>query len=149
MQNLQTVRQHSHGILARAEEAQARPLWEALAPELPAYTRLRGPEPGMVMVQGRIAGDGSPFALGEATVTRCTIQLSSGVRGTGHVLGRNAFLAEVTAVADALVQEESTRHLVEKGLLQPLSALQKKKARLRDAETAATRVDFFTLVRGD
>ncbi len=36
---------------------------------------LRPPETGLVMTRGRIGGDGRPFNLGEATVTRAAVRL--------------------------------------------------------------------------
>ncbi|MBC7801444.1 MAG: phosphonate C-P lyase system protein PhnG, partial [Gemmatimonadaceae bacterium] len=52
-------------VLARAT---AKELTEAADGRLPAYTRLRGPEAGLVMLQGRAGGTGQPFNLGEASV---------------------------------------------------------------------------------
>ena len=46
---------------------------EAIA--LPAHENLREPENGLVMVRGRIGGDGAPFNLGEATVSRAAVRL--------------------------------------------------------------------------
>ncbi|MGQ3358871.1 MAG: phosphonate C-P lyase system protein PhnG, partial [Phreatobacter sp.] len=39
---------------------------------------LRAPEIGLVMVRGRVGGDGAPFNLGEATVTRAAVALPDG-----------------------------------------------------------------------
>src|SRR5262249_4145047 len=56
---------------------------------LPAHDALRAPECGLVMVQGRIGGDGPPFNVGEATVSRAAVRLQSGETGIGYVLGRD------------------------------------------------------------
>ena len=48
---------------------------------LPDYENLREPENGLVMVRGRIGGDGAPFNLGEATVSRAAVRLSTGEVG--------------------------------------------------------------------
>ena len=39
------------------------------------YVELRAAETGLVMLRGRIGGDGDPFNLGEATVTRAAVQI--------------------------------------------------------------------------
>ena len=66
---------------------------------------MRGPETGLVMVRGRAGGSGSPFNLGEMTVTRCTVQLGSGTAGHAYIAGRDERQAELAAVADALLQD--------------------------------------------
>ena len=42
------------------------------------------------MLRGRVGGDGAPFNVGEATVTRAVVELPSGERGYAHILGRDA-----------------------------------------------------------
>ena len=56
---------------------------------MPAHEDLREPENGLVMVRGRIGGDGAPFNLGEATVSRAAVRLSTGEVGFGYTLGRD------------------------------------------------------------
>ena len=115
----------------------------------PAHREIRLAETGLVMVRGRIGGDGAPFNLGEATVTRCAVQLASGEIGFGYVLGRDDEKARLAALADALWQSAPHRDALEQHLLIPLRERQRARlARTRD-ETAATKVDFFTLVRGE
>src|SRR4028118_337616 len=75
------------------------------APPLPAHTRLRGPETGLVMARGRQGGDGAPFNLGEMTVTRCTVGLGSAAVGHAYGAGRDARKAELAAVLDAALQD--------------------------------------------
>ena len=43
---------------------------------LPVHEDLRQPENGLVMVRGRVGGDGAPFNLGEATVSRAAVRIS-------------------------------------------------------------------------
>lgn len=109
---------------------------------------LRAPEIGLVMVRGRIGGDGAPFNLGEATVTRAAVALPDGVIGFGHVLGRDKDRARLSALADALWQAPATRDAVE-ALLAPVRARIAAETTLKRERAAATRVDFFTMVRGD
>src|SRR5580698_412180 len=98
-----SARQHWMSVLARAPAETI----EALLTRdghLPAWTRVRGPETGLVMVRGRAGGSGSPFNLGEMTVTRCTVRLGSGTAGHAYIAGRDERRAEMAAVADALLQ---------------------------------------------
>jgi alpha-D-ribose 1-methylphosphonate 5-triphosphate synthase subunit PhnG len=135
-------------LLARAERGELDAAWEAL-PERPAVQPVRGPETGLVMVRGRIGGGGSPFNLGEVTVTRTTIRIASGKVGHAHALGTDRERSRLAAIFDALWQEPATKDFVERTILAPVAerigAADAKKA----DETAATRVDFFTMVRGE
>jgi alpha-D-ribose 1-methylphosphonate 5-triphosphate synthase subunit PhnG len=117
--------------------------------ELPAHQNLREPESGLVMVRGRIGGDGAPFNLGEATVSRAAVLLASGELGIGYTLGRDRRKAELIALCDALIQSRDHAEMVEARVLVPLRARQISERRRVAAETAATRVDFYTLVRGE
>jgi alpha-D-ribose 1-methylphosphonate 5-triphosphate synthase subunit PhnG len=120
----------------------------ALGPT-PAHDEVRPAETGLVMVRGRIGGDGAPFNLGEATVTRCAVQLSSGEIGFGYVLGRDRVKARLAALTDALWQCADRRAAVERNVLAPLRKRQQERLARSREDTAATKVDFFTLVRGD
>ena len=117
--------------------------------DLPSFQRLREPETGLVMVRGRIGGDGAPFNLGEATVARAAVRLDSGQVGFGYTLGRDASKAELIALCDALLQTDDFAATITHAVLTPLKQnLADQRAR-KAAETAATRVDFYTLVRGE
>jgi alpha-D-ribose 1-methylphosphonate 5-triphosphate synthase subunit PhnG len=130
---------------ARTEEIAARV--GALGP--PDYVELRPVETGLVMLQGRIGGDGAPFNFGEATVTRATVRIASGEIGFSYVLGRDRNKARLAALCDALWQNEATREALEREVLAPIRMrLETERARRRE-EIAASRVDFFTLVRGE
>jgi alpha-D-ribose 1-methylphosphonate 5-triphosphate synthase subunit PhnG len=116
---------------------------------VPKHAELRPAETGLVMLRGRIGGDGAPFNLGEATVTRAALQLPSGETGFSYVLGRDREKARLAALVDALWQSEGKRADVEREIVTPIRArIERERAQSR-AETAATRVDFFTLVRGE
>jgi alpha-D-ribose 1-methylphosphonate 5-triphosphate synthase subunit PhnG len=137
--------------LALLVEATAEELARLLAnvATLPAHEVVRQPETGLVMVQGRIGGDGAPFNVGEATVSRAAVRLASGELGFGHVLGREREKARLVALCDALMQSAPHRAALEREVLAPLRARVATERRLAAARTAATKVDFFTLVRGD
>jgi alpha-D-ribose 1-methylphosphonate 5-triphosphate synthase subunit PhnG len=141
-------RKRAADLLARAERSELAGAWEALA-DKPVVQPVRGPETGLVMVRGRIGGGGAPFNLGEVTVTRATVRLASGAVGHAQAMGTDREKARLAAIFDALWQEEATQGFVEEKLLSPIAARIADAARRKADETAATRVDFFTLVRGD
>jgi alpha-D-ribose 1-methylphosphonate 5-triphosphate synthase subunit PhnG len=101
------------------------------------------------MVRGRIGGDGAPFNLGEATASRAAVRLSTGETGFGYTLGRDQQKARMIALCDALIQTVDHAETVEVQVLAPLRAAMLSERNRRAAETAATRVDFYTLVRGE
>ncbi|WP_117192959.1 phosphonate C-P lyase system protein PhnG [Rhizobium terrae] len=146
--NADTARRRAAGLLARATKDELHAAWERL-PSRPEVTPVRGPETGLVMVRGRIGGGGAPFNLGEATVTRATVLLGSGTAGHAHALGTAKENVRLAAIFDALWQEPGTRDYVEAALLAPIEARIAVEDRQKAEETAATRVDFFTMVRGD
>ena len=117
--------------------------------ELPDHETLRHPENGLVMVRGRIGGDGAPFNIGEASVTRAAIRLSTGEVGFGYVLGRDHDKARLVALCDALWQSPTYREVVERRVLDPLAWRHARRRQAAAERTAATRVEFFTLVRGE
>jgi len=110
---------------------------------------VRPAETGLVMLRGRIGGNGAPFNVGEATVTRAAVRLDSGETGFSYVLGRDARKARLAALCDALWQHQQYRATIEQQVIAPLQAAQQQKRAHQQAQTAATRVDFFTLVRGE
>ncbi|MCK0196640.1 phosphonate C-P lyase system protein PhnG [Ancylobacter sp. 6x-1] len=143
----QSARQALMAVLARAGKGELDAILDQLAP-IPAVQDLRAPEIGLVMLRGRIGGDGAAFNLGEATVSRAAIRLEGGAPGFSYRLGRSPASARVAAVIDALWQDEARRAAVEAALV-PLRARLAEGAATVRAETAATKVDFFTLVRGE
>jgi alpha-D-ribose 1-methylphosphonate 5-triphosphate synthase subunit PhnG len=129
-------------VLAKAPPARL----AALIPDLPPHDHLRAPEIGAVMVQGRVGGTGAPFNLGEMTVTRATVQLSCGTIGHAWVQGRDRAHATRAAVADALMQKDTPEAARAVATL----AAEADAARAhRAGKAAGTKVDFFTLVRGE
>ena len=144
----QGARRRSLGLLARATADELAAPLQANWPGLEARD-LKPAEMGLVMLRGRAGGDGAMFNLGEATVSRAVVELPTGERGYGHRLGRDLAQARRIAVLDALWQREADRPLVEARVLAPIAARLEAAARKSAEETAATRVDFFTLVRGE
>lgn len=133
-------RRHWMSVLARMPAAAMRPH----LPGLPPYRALRGPEIGLVMLRGRMGGDGAPFNLTEATVTRCTVEMA-GRMGHATVLGRDLEQAELAAALDAALQDPALQPALMAALIEPQAAEQAGR-RARDARRAeATRVQFFTM----
>ncbi len=143
----QVLRKAAMAVLAHSDAAEISGRLDAIA--LPAHENLREPENGLVMVRGRIGGDGAPFNLGEATVSRAAVRLSTGEVGFGYALGRDRQKAQMIALCDAMVQSDQFAGLVESGVIAPLRAALVANRNRKAAETAATRVDFYTLVRGE
>ena len=113
----------------------------------PACQDIRAPEIGLVMLRGRMGGDGAPFNMGEATVTRAAVRLETGEVGMSYLLGRDPARARLAAVIDAVWRRDGA--LVETVFIDPVQARIEADRRGAAARTAATRVDFFTLVRGE
>ncbi|MEN0001780.1 MAG: phosphonate C-P lyase system protein PhnG [Pseudomonadota bacterium] len=141
-------RQALMGTLAQAEWKDIAKAWSALGLD-PSFEIVRGPEIGTIALRGRIGGGGSPFNFGEATATRATIKLDNGAVGHAVIMGRDKAKAKVAAVIDALAQDPAHATVIDEKLIAPLAALKAKADHARASETAATKVDFFTMVRGD
>ncbi|MCA0995561.1 phosphonate C-P lyase system protein PhnG [Alloyangia pacifica] len=134
------------GLLARAPAERLAALMEGAA--VPRFDWLRVPETGGVMVRGRMGGTGAPFNMGEMTVTRCALRLGSGEVGHAHVQGRDRSHAERAALVDALMQGPRADEM-QAQVLTPLAAEEAARRDARAAKAAATKVDFFTMVRGE
>jgi alpha-D-ribose 1-methylphosphonate 5-triphosphate synthase subunit PhnG len=143
----QERRRHIMEMLSKADEAVLAAAWDALSSK-PEVSRVRGPETGLVMLRGRIGGGGSPFNLGEATVTRATIRLATGEIGHGQTLGLSHRKAELSATFDALGQIPDHAGEIDRMVDGIASELAERDAE-RERQTAATKVDFFTMVRGE
>ncbi|HBC08683.1 MAG TPA: phosphonate C-P lyase system protein PhnG [Rhodospirillaceae bacterium] len=137
------------GLLARASEADLEAAWRAQVPELAVleYDVLRAPQQGLVMVRGRAGGDGQAFNLGEMAVTRCSLRLADGTVGHGYVAGRSARHAELAALFDGLLQTDAWSDRIREHVIAPLRASCAMARARAAAKTAATKVEFFTLVR--
>jgi len=143
----QIQRKAAMAVLAHATVAEIAGQLAVIA--LPAHENLREAENGLVMVRGRIGGDGAPFNLGEATVSRAAVRLASGEVGFGYTLGRDREKAQMIALCDALVQSDEFADDVETQVIAPLRTAMLARRSARAAEAAATRVDFYTMVRGE
>lgn len=135
------------GLLAKAPEGRVSALLDA-AIERPEFTWLRAPVIGSTMVRGRAGGTGAPFNIGEMTVTRCALTLVSGEVGHAYIQGRRKADAEAAALVDALMQSPAA-HTLRAAVLEPLTKEQAAHKAARAAKAAATKVEFFTMARGE
>ena len=147
MDHLQT-RQRWMSVLAHSRPDELLAHWQTLNLS-PQFERIRAAETGLTQLQGRMGGTGKRFVMGDMTVTRAVIQLDGGVYGYSYVSGRNKAHAELCAVIDALLQMQGMDELLHKRVIAPLAALQQERRQQRAREVASSRVDFFTLVRGE
>ena len=135
------------GLLAKAPAGRVAALLDA-AISRPAFRWLRAPEIGSAMVRGRAGGTGAPFNLGEVTVTRCALTLETGEVGHAYIQGRRKLDAEAAAIVDALMQT-SAADTLRTYVLEVIATEMDAAKAARAAKAAATKVDFFTMVRGE
>ena len=149
----QRIRQRRMAALALADEkaleAEATKIFASFS-----YTFLRRPEAGLIMVEGRAGNSGQRFNLGEMLITRCVVRLEAQgnkavTEGYAFIQGNRPRHAELAAVFDALLQLDDWAEPLERSLIEPLMTRRKEHLQKRAAETARTKVDFFTLVRGE
>lgn len=134
-------------VLALATLPELSAAWDAIA-EKPTILPVRGPETGLVMVRGKTGGAGQLFNLGEVAVSRATIMVQNGPAGHAHILGHQPEKARLAAIFDGLAQMPEFQSPISH-LLELISRRVSEDRRKQAEETAATRVDFFTMVRGE
>jgi alpha-D-ribose 1-methylphosphonate 5-triphosphate synthase subunit PhnG len=145
--NITKERQHWMTILAKADPVRLEHMVGRLDVSID-YRFVRAPETGMVMVRARAGGSGQQFNFGETTVTRCTLATDEGYSGHAYVMGRSHRHAELAALMDAFLNNPDTHDIVMDCVIHPLEMERKAQKKQQASETAATKVDFFTMVRG-
>ena len=139
-------RQEALSVLANAAMSDLGAAWASWE-NRPAVQAIRGPETGLIMLRGRTGGGGAPFNLGEATVSRASVRIETGEIGHGYCLGRDLEKAQLIAIIDALYQREPEN--IDFAILRPLRDIAWAAEKRQREETAATKVEFFTMVRGE
>ena len=123
---------------ALGEQAHHSPLW------------LRKPETGLMMIEARAGGTGERFNLGEISVTRCALRLSSsqtdGPVGIAYVLGRSHKHARLAAMLDAIFLATPDEDFQEK-ILSPIKQYLHAQSLARSEKAASSKVEFFTVAR--
>lgn len=146
MTDLQKLRQSAMGICARATAEELKEALDRIGrPD--NVENLRAPETGLVMARARTGGTGVPFNTGEVTVTRAAVRLASGEIGIAYHLGRDRAKARDAALLDALLQ--AGRQAEVAAALAPVRARIAEERNLTARRVAPTKVDFFTMVRGE
>jgi len=140
-------RRHWMGVLARTRRSEIEALVQNLAP-LPTDDVVRPAETGTIMVEGRAGGNGARFNLGEACVTRCVVRVA-GRLGFAYALGRDRSKAHLSAKLDAMLQDPERNPELMRAIIVPLAERQAQARMEASRKAAATKVDFFTLIRGD
>lgn len=143
-----TTRQHWMAVLAQSDPCDLEQRFTALK-QRTTHQVIRPAETGLVQIQARMGGTGSRFFAGDATLTRAVVRLPSSTLGYSYLLGRNQAHAERCAVLDALLQEPSHFQALMETLINPLEAERQARLDARQAEISPSKVNFFTLVRGD
>ena len=134
-------------LLATSNKNDLLNLWEQKKINI-RYEWLRTPEIGSIMAQGRMGVTGDKFNIGEVTITRCSLKLNCGTIGHSYVQGRSKKKAEISALCDALLQTEMSNE-INKSIIIPLEKIKKNNKDKILSKAEATKVDFFTLVRGE
>ena len=142
------MRQEWMAVLAKSSVEDLEKAWTLLQ-DPPAFRFLRPPETGLVMTRARAGGTGMKFNLGEVPLTRCTVQIDGGAAGTAYVMGRDRRHAELAAVFDGLLQDPRRQSGILEEVIRPLRAILQEKKTASHRKAASTRVEFFTMVRGD
>ncbi|RDS78909.1 phosphonate C-P lyase system protein PhnG [Dyella monticola] len=134
-------------LLAQADPAELSQAMDAFAP--PADTAwLRPAQTGLYMLRGRVGGTGPQFNFGEITVTRCSVQ-AGGHIGHAWVRGSNTRHAELAALADAMLQAAHTHGELHLHVIEPLRRALDRRRDEASRKAAASKVEFFTVVRGE
>jgi len=132
---------------ARTDCRQLETLADGLEIDPASFDVIRSAENGLVMVRARAGGTGRKFNAGEMTVTRCSVRSAAGHVGHGYVAGRDRTHAELAARLDAHFQAMNEEQVAP--IVTELETRIAEKAHSRQQKSAPTRVEFFTMVRGE
>lgn len=139
-------------VLSRASAAEIADLFATYG-GVPAHEIVKAPEAGTIMIEARAGGAGRRFNLGEATVTKCIVEVGDRI-GVGLTLGREPEHARFAAIVDALLLDAGRRDIAHAESLfdhfiTPLERVQEQRRSLESRKAARTKVEFFTMVRGE
>lgn len=148
----QTPRQRLMAACAVADTAELTNIIDAFQALVDTNTivDVRPPELGLVMLRGRMGGDGAAFNVGEATVARAVVRLKTGAVGYAYQLGRSKERARLAAIVDAIGQSSpNAMAQLQSSFVEPVMQRAATQSQSAQAEADATRVNFFTMTRGE
>jgi alpha-D-ribose 1-methylphosphonate 5-triphosphate synthase subunit PhnG len=145
---MQMEREKWIGLLGSADPADLESALEELGTGCD-YASIAGPETGMLMVQAKADGSNSRFNLGEVTVSKCILEIKGKYLGTGWVMGPDLRHAELAALFDGLLQDPAHHDQLMETLIPRLEEKQRTKTKALIKEASDTKVEFFTLKRGE
>jgi alpha-D-ribose 1-methylphosphonate 5-triphosphate synthase subunit PhnG len=146
--DIKVQRQKNLSILAKAPLSNMLEYWKGINVDA-TFNFLKKPEVGMAMVRAQAGGGGENFNMGEMTMTRCVVRLDSDEIGYGFVAGRSKKKSELVALIDACWQKKSLKNMIEEKVINPLHHIQVSKETNISDNTASSKVNFFTMVRGE
>lgn len=141
-------RQHWMSVLAQAQSEKLLELSNAYI-DAEMFDSIRPPETGLTQIRARAGGTGSQFNFGDMTFTRCMVRYRDDIFGHSYIAGRNKTQALRAAQMDALLQTREYKEELLRQVIEPLAETQQARQQARAEEAATTKVDFFTLVRGE
>lgn len=141
-------RQNWLSVLAHSEPTTLATLWSQQNLQ-PNYTLLRAPQTGLAQVQGRMGATGNAYNIGDVTLTRAVVKLASNEIGVGYIAGRNKDHCLRVALVDALLQHKDFFQVLYDNVIKPLRQQRQQATQQHEAATNQSKVDFFTLVRGE
>lgn len=142
------LRQRWMRTLALSREAELETLLAPHLAALPEPRWLRRPQTGLVMLRGRTGGTGAQFNAGEVSVTRASVAVAEQV-GHAYIKGSAPHHAELAALADALLQNNSQHKDLMQSVIAPLELAIQQRRDAASRAAATSKVEFFTLVRGE
>lgn len=146
--DIKVQRQKNLSILAKAPLNIMLEYWQAINVDA-TFKFLKKPEVGMAMVRAQAGSGGENFNMGEMSMTRCVVRLDSDEVGYGYVAGRSKKKSELVALIDACWQKKSLKNIIEEKIIEPLYHIQASKEKIISENTESSKVNFFTMVRGE
>lgn len=143
-----SCRQHWMSVLANAPFSTLSEYWQQMKLD-PQCEVVRQPEIGVARLQGKVGNTGERFNFADTTITRAVVRLSDGTLGYAYLRGRSKQHALLSAMIDALLQQKSYTDLLLKQIIDPLFDLQQQSRQQVAEQAAESKVDFFTVVRGE
>ncbi|MDE8602158.1 phosphonate C-P lyase system protein PhnG [Marinomonas sp. RSW2] len=148
MSDTQKTRQHWMSVMAKSNSDSLIKLSNVYMDQQD-FENIRPAEVGLTQIRGRMGGTGSQFNVGDMTITRCVVQSAKGHYGHSYIAGRDKNHALRAAQLDAMLQDPTHQHSLMENIIQPLAHTLATQQAQKANNVAQTKVNFFTLVRGE